>query len=327
MGADHCRLDLDDWNGHVLWWPNLGTKMWPEFRYCRFVFSDQQPLDAGISAAPKVVDWDGDGLKDLLVGTHWNRLLFYRNTGSNRERRLVYGGVVEIDGKPLELPLRPLERGSPDILRRDYYSVPETVDRNGDGDVDLLVGGYIMGLIFFYENQGPREDGTPRIRLRGPIFADDKRLNVSHWCAALCAADFDGDGDLDLMSGNYPMSVKPDEQKKHENDFLQFFLNSGTPRRPRLLVQNFPGVGTFPHGRLATPRAFDWDDDKDLDLVVSARTNIYLFENRGSRTEPRFHLDSKALPASWGLAPITVINFATGTATATSTSSKIIRSD
>lgn len=88
-GADHSRIDIDDWNGdglldliigeqsgHLFWWPNLGTKSKPEFRYGKFVFADGAPLDSGLEAAPKVVDWDGDGVKDVLVGAHWNRLLY-----------------------------------------------------------------------------------------------------------------------------------------------------------------------------------------------------------------------------------------------------------
>lgn len=158
---------------------------------------------------PKVVDWDGDGVKDLLVGAHWNRILFYQNTGTDADRKLVCRGPVLVDEKPLELPLRPLTRGKTEIFKRDYYPVLETVDWDDDGDTDLLAGGYITGMIFFYENTGRDADQTPRLVLRGPIEADGKLLNVGHWCAAPCIADFDDDGDLGLLSGNYPMYLQP----------------------------------------------------------------------------------------------------------------------
>ena len=314
MGADHCRVDLDDWNGdglvdlivgehygHILWWPNLGSKEQPVFRYGKFVMSDERPLDAGLAAAPKVVDWDGDGRRDLLVGAHWNRILFYRNTGSNDDRRLTYQGPVQLAGSPLEVPIRPLTRGQPGIFKRDYYPVLETVDWDGDGDTDLLAGGYVTGMIFFYENQGPGDDRTPRLVLRGPLQADGANLNVGHWCAAPAVADWDGDGDLDLMSGNMPMYVQPAERGRHERDHLQYFENVGSRQEPDLRRREFPGSGDFPHGRLATPRTSDWDQDGDLDLAVSVRSQVYLFENIGSAQAPKFRLHNDPLKCEWGL--------------------------
>ncbi|MEZ6127508.1 MAG: VCBS repeat-containing protein [Planctomycetaceae bacterium] len=317
-GADHSRLELDDWNGdglvdlivgesygHLLWWPNSGTKEQPEFRYSKFVTNaDGVPLDAGMSAAPKVVDWNGDGVKDLLVGANWNRILYYQNTGTDRDRKLVYRGPVRVGELPLELPLKPLTRGEPEIFKRDYYPVLETVDWDGDGDPDLLAGGYITGLIFFYENTGRSAGRTPELVLRGPIEADGKLLNVGHWCAAPCAADFDGDGDLDLMSGNYPMYVQPSEASLHENDFLQYFENVGTRQQPLFESRAFPGEGSWPRSRLATPRAADFDADGDLDLVVSSSQDIFMFSNEGSTTNPKFITHSKHLPSPWGLASI-----------------------
>jgi hypothetical protein len=287
----------------------VGTRERPEFRFGKFVFVGDQPLDAGLAAAPKVVDWDGDGRKDLLVGTHYNRLLFYRNAGTNRERRLEYRGFVTIDGQPLELPVRPLERGSPEIFNRDYYPVPEVVDWDGDGDLDLLAGGYVTGLVFFFENQGAGEDGTPRLQLQGPLAADGKLLNVAHWCAAPCAADLDGDGDLDLLSGHFPMYVTPGEQKEHERDFLQYFENVGSRTNPRLARRPLPGEGMIPHGSLATPRAADLDGDGDLDIVASASQNIFVFENRGTRSQLELRLHRGPIETPWGLAAVAVDQF------------------
>ena len=317
MGADHVRIDLDDWNGdglvdivageaygHVFVLPNCGTRSAPRFPYSKFLFDvEGLPLDVGSSSTPKVVDWDGDGVKDLLVGAEWNRVLVYRNEGTDRERRLKYAGLLEADGDILRLPITPLERGSPEIFKRDYYPVLETVDWDGDGDVDLLTGGYITGRIFFYENQGLGDDGLPRLAFRGPLLADGKSLNVVHWCAAPCAADFDGDGDLDLMTGTMPITATGGDAEGTAV-FLRYYENVGSRRKADLRERPFPATGTFPRSRLATPRATDWDDDGDLDLVASSRTNIYLFENQGGPSAPRFAAHSKALPSRWGTAEI-----------------------
>jgi hypothetical protein len=316
MGSDHCRLDVDDWNGdglvdlivgeqsgHVFWWPNVGTKTQPDFRFGKFIWADGAPLDAGQGATPKVVDWNGDGVKDLLVGTHWNRIVFYRNVGTDRDRRLVYEGPLTIDGQPLELPIAPLARGQAAIFKRDYYPVIDTVDWDGDGDLDLLAGGYITGLIFLFENLGAAADGTPRLQLRGPLEADEKLLNVRYWCAAPCTADLDGDGDLDLLSGRHPMYARG-EQASEDVGFLVFYENVGTAQKPGLASRALPFEGIPPGTRLTSPRLADWDADGDLDLVVASSQNVYLFENIGSRTEPRWKLHRDPILPAWGQAAI-----------------------
>jgi len=322
-GADHCRVDLDDWNndglidlvvgeayGHVFWWPNRGTRTHPSFPYSRFVFdAEGLPIDAGDAAAPKIVDWDGDGAKDLLVGAEWNRILYYRNTGTNAQRKLEYQGLLQADGETLALPVTPVAAASAAIFKRDYYPVLETVDWDGDGDLDLLAGGYVTGRIYFYENTGRGADGAPKLSLRAPLEADGEILNVGDWCAAPCLADFDGDGDLDLMSGNMPIGAARSQQQKDDIRFLRYYENTGDARRPAFRARPFPKEGEFPRAGLATPRAYDWDADGDLDLVASARENLYLFENRGTRTLPRFAAHDTFLPAPWGQSALAVDQF------------------
>ncbi|HUV67537.1 MAG TPA: VCBS repeat-containing protein [Sedimentisphaerales bacterium] len=59
-----------------------------------------KPIDTDIGhAAPLVCDFDGDGLKDLLVGQFGEGLLWiYRNEGTNTEPRLA-AGVKFKEGK------------------------------------------------------------------------------------------------------------------------------------------------------------------------------------------------------------------------------------
>ena len=166
--SDHLRIDLDDWNGdelidlivgddfgHLVWWPNLGSKKSPKFEYSRLIFDARaQPIDVGTHAAPKVCDWDRDGDRDVLIGTYRNKLVWFENTGTDLERRLQYRGLVMLDGQPFELPATPLTRGEPAIFNFDYYPVLEVVDWDGDGDNDLLAGGYVTGCVFLYESVG-----------------------------------------------------------------------------------------------------------------------------------------------------------------------------
>jgi hypothetical protein len=63
--------------------------------------ADGKPIDTAVGhAAPFVGDFDGDGMKDLLVGQFGEGILWiYRNVGTNTQPRLA-AGVKFKDGKP-----------------------------------------------------------------------------------------------------------------------------------------------------------------------------------------------------------------------------------
>jgi hypothetical protein len=64
------------------------------------VQSGGEPINVEIGhAAPFVADWDGDGVRDLLVGQFGDgRLRIYRNVGTNKEPAFqgftLFGGKV-----------------------------------------------------------------------------------------------------------------------------------------------------------------------------------------------------------------------------------------
>ena len=313
----HSRVTVADWNadgladmliggskGQVLFYPNWGTKMEPRFSYAQLVMTaDGKPLDVGWGAAPLAVDWDGDGLLDLLCGCERNRILFYHNAGRPGAPQLVNRGFVTAEGGPIALPIRPVPKSPEGIYTHDYYPVLEAVDWNGDGKTDLLAGGAVTGRIFLFQNTGVADDGTPILASHGLLEADGKVLNVVDWCAAPCAADFDGDGDLDLISGNMPLTDGGGDSSDAEH-FLRYYENVGNCTAPELVERDFPRTGKFPNAVLGTPRAVDFDDDGVLDLVVSAGENVFLYRNAGTRSAPRFAVHAKALACPWGSVPL-----------------------
>ena len=62
-------------------------------------------LEGTWSAAPIVVDWDGDGREDLLVGdSTGGRLRFYRNVGKRTAPEYAAPERIRVGEAPLQLP-------------------------------------------------------------------------------------------------------------------------------------------------------------------------------------------------------------------------------
>lgn len=54
--------------------------------------------------APNVVDWDGDAVEDLLVGTFYDgNIYFYKNYGTNANREFSDRAMLSADGQVISL--------------------------------------------------------------------------------------------------------------------------------------------------------------------------------------------------------------------------------
>jgi hypothetical protein len=89
----------------------------------------------GRRSAPALVDLDGDGLLDLLVGTDDEGLRLLRNRGTRTEPRFV----LDPGFRPAVLP----------------QSTPVAADLDGDGLVELLLGNRSGGLLYFSRRARP----------------------------------------------------------------------------------------------------------------------------------------------------------------------------
>lgn len=310
------RIDVADWNGDglpdilvggerggIVWYPNCGTRQHPSFPYSKLLCTaDGKPLDVGFSATPLVIDWDGDGVQDLVCGCEWNRAVWYKNIGTNAEPRLVYKGLIYTDdGKPFQLPHAPVLGIYRDIYKTDYHPVLAAADINGDGRVDILAGGYVTGRIYLFENRGWGKDHTPILHFVGPLEADGAPLCVG-WSAAPTVADVDGDGLLDIISGDMPETADGADSASSEN-FLYYFKNVGTKTEPKFTKRKFPVQGTFPVSSLAAPRLADLTGNGLLDLVVGRDTDLAIYYNVGTKTEPLWQY-APPLPGKWHTSPL-----------------------
>lgn len=71
----------------------------PLFREPVMVQADGVILDVGIISDPFMIDWDGDGLDDLLVGQFVpGKVSFYKNIGTSGNPVFTFSNYLQADG-------------------------------------------------------------------------------------------------------------------------------------------------------------------------------------------------------------------------------------
>ncbi|MBE7491055.1 MAG: VCBS repeat-containing protein [Planctomycetes bacterium] len=137
-------LILGDYGKGLFLVRNEGSNAEPKFTgKPESVMVGDKPLDAGDKiTAPRFVDWDGDGLADIVLGTFgdaWGAgkggsVLLFRNTGKKGEPRFEPAKVL-IEASP---------KTASSATRPDAGLYLDVADLDGDGRLDLVVGGYSL---------------------------------------------------------------------------------------------------------------------------------------------------------------------------------------
>jgi hypothetical protein len=150
------------------------------------------------------VDLNGDGRRDVLSGSYHEtvdeisggffQVLYGEPNGKFRKAEVVKG----TDGKPLLIP----DKDSSE----NYCTRPFAVDWDGDGKLDLVVGNY-AGTFYWFHGEGKGKFQPKPER----IMAGNGPLRIESHHSDPFAIDWDGDGDLDLLSGSSDGGVQLSE--------------------------------------------------------------------------------------------------------------------
>lgn len=183
--------------GKVRIYLNAGTEAEPRFDgyfYAQANGADLTCVPSGcMGCFPRVVYWDDDERKDLLVGQSDGTVKIFLNVGTDE--------APEFDGGTL------LKVGANAVFTLDVgnRATPDLADWNGDGLIDLVSGAYDGAIHIYYNGRG---DGVmpPQFSFSesGGVLAqaDGRDLVVPGVRSSPVVADLDGDGRIDLLVGN-----------------------------------------------------------------------------------------------------------------------------
>jgi len=186
-GTGSLDMVLGNYGGRVAFIPNRASDGTFQFamRDVDYLRTRSGYVDVRQYAYPELVDWDGRGRFDLLVGNIHGQVILFRNV--SRAGEVVFDEGEEVTG------LEPL-----------MYPYPICADWNNDGLKDLILG-HRDGTIIVYLNAG--DPDRPRfIRHDVVRHADGRPVNpgmLSH----PFVVDFNNDGRKDLVVGNDPGQV------------------------------------------------------------------------------------------------------------------------
>ena len=237
IAAPNTELASDNVN-HIWFYRNIGEDDAPVFEFVQEDFLLDDFLHFGFGSSPVFLDFNADGLTDLLVGNasfidgadRFSTLTLFENIGTPTEP-----AYEEVDDNYLNV--------SAILSPNDGFLKPAVGDLDNDGDDDILIG-TIFGSYYYFENTGGENQPMEFGDFVHPYFEIDPGSSTSPFIF-----DVDGDGLSDIISG-----------EKNENlngqtgvfGSLNYFNNTGNIGNPQFNPEVEVGLNTNTLGNVST---------------------------------------------------------------------------
>ena len=190
-----------DRNGYFNVWVWRDTAFEAHTQYLK---TDSTPINVVYNSFPAVLDWNGDGKKDLLLGCESGQVLFWPNQTSDTWPMFQTAETLAAGGSPLYL----------------YRVNPVVFDLDRDGVNDLVCGAE-DGNVHFFRNSGSNENPVLEAAETLKTVADlPVRSGGSYTSGSRCWFGFwDSDtvpdillsaydGNVELFHGVFPVGVE-----------------------------------------------------------------------------------------------------------------------
>ncbi len=245
-----------DFGSSSWFYKNTGTNELPEFSFMTERFLQSSMIDLGGNAVPSLVDFDGDGDLDLIIGGNGKKIgdIFY---GYMR----VYENTGDFLQPEYELKYRDY-LGLSSLMQYDF--IPVFADLNHDGAIDMVLNSTnpennaILTRLYFNQNnpgRGLKFETAEAIDLDLGIQLGDTPFFT----------DVNQDGLTDMLLGR-------------STGRLEYHINAGTDESPEFILEDAAFLGIdddfIDFKKNLVPFVYDFDLDGKYDLITSDYTGV-----------------------------------------------------